>query len=110
MRHPRHRRVAALAEVREIDHRRDHHQAANAEALRLQLARDLRGAEAAVAFASNELDRRVPARLLDPFADEDRERLGIAVDRPQAPPHVIAARRDAAVTGAGWIDEDESGA
>src|SRR3954453_9793472 len=98
-----------LAEASEVDDRRDHHQAANADALALQLARDLRRAKAAIAFAGDEFDRRLPSGLLDPFANEDRERLGVAVDRPEPPAGTLAARGDPAVAGAGRIDEDEIG-
>src|SRR5215472_14308992 len=101
--------MLALAEAGEVEDRRDHHQAADADALPLQLARDLRGAEATIAFPGDELDRRLPALLLDPLANEDRKRIGIAVDRPEAATHVVAARRDAAVARAGRIDEDEIG-
>src|SRR5262249_52057384 len=87
-----------------------HHQAADADALVLQqLVRDLWGTKPAVAFAGDELDRLLPPGLLDPFADEDSERIGVAVDRPELAPALIAGGRDAAVAGAGRVDEQEIG-
>ena len=106
---PGHRHVARFAEIGEVDHRRDHHQAADADALILEQMRDLRRAKAAIAFAGDELDRLLAPGLLDPFADEHGERLGVAVDRPEAPATLIAARRNPAVAGAGRIDEHEVG-
>src|SRR5262249_57828460 len=63
----------------------------------------------AVALADDELYRGLPSRLLDPFADEDGERFGIAVDRPEVPAHVVPFCRDPAVAGPGRVDEDQVG-
>ena len=71
-------------EAREVEHRRDEDHAADADALvDLQLLRDARRAEAAVAFAGDELGRRAAAVLLDPAADGGRQRVDVAVDAPQ---------------------------
>src|ERR1700686_4210605 len=101
--------MAPLAEAREVDDRRDHHQSTNADTLALQGVGDFRRTKATIALAGDELDRRLPSGLLDPLADEDGKRLGVAVDRPEPPAGVIAACRDPAVAGAGRIDEDEIG-
>ena len=108
-RHPGERRVAAVAAPAEIDHRRDHHQAAHRDALLVELAGELRGAEAAIAFARDEFLRGLPSVLLDPLAHEGREHVDVAVDRPELLAHLVAARDEAAVAGADRIDEHQVG-
>ena len=74
----------------------------------LQLPHDLRGTEAAVALAGDEFRRFEAIVRLDPAAHGDGKRLDIAVDAVERAAHVVAAE-DAAIAGAGGIDEDEIG-
>ena len=47
--------------------------------------------------------------LLEPAADHERDRIGVAIDGVEALARVLAARDEAAVAGADGIDEDEIG-
>ena len=99
--------MPALRQAREIQHRRNEHKPAHADALVLfKCALDLQRAHAAVTLADEEFRRAPAAVLVDPFANEDGERIGVPVDRPDVAPRLVAADQPA-VARPGRIDENE---
>ncbi len=108
-RDPAERCVAPVAAPAEVQHRRDHHKAADADALFAELAGKLRRAEASVALTGDECLRHLPSGLLDPFAHKGRKHVDIAIDRPELLAHVVTGIDEAAVAGAHRIDEHQIG-
>src|SRR5215475_6369600 len=99
-----------LAAPGKIQHRRNHDEAGDADALlALQFGCDEWCAEAAIALADDELQRALASVFLDPLANEHRERGRVAVDRPELLAHRLAGYDEMAVAGADRIDEHEIG-
>src|ERR1700733_8380076 len=82
---------------------------ATAAMLDLQLANDLRSADAAIAFADNKFGRQQPVGLLQPAADRHGDRVDVAVDRKEPLASVLAGRDEAAIVVPDRIDENEVG-
>ena len=102
--------MTAQAEIGKIQHRRDHDQPAHADALAAaERTRHLGHPEPAIAFADQKFDRTLPAIALDPFADRDRERVGVAVDRKKLAAHSVPACHDVAIARQDRIDKDQVG-
>src|SRR5436305_15159341 len=99
--------MVAIAAPAEIEHRRNQDQSARGDALLIELRCKLRRAEAAIAFARDELLRCLAPIFLDPSAHEGRKHIDIAIDRPELLAHLVAGRDEAAVAGADRIDEHE---
>ena len=116
-RHRRHARQrvhvlqeARAGEVAEIEQGRDHDQPAHADALLgLQIAHDLRSADAAIAFAGDKFRRQQAIVFFQPAPDHQRNRVDVAVDRIEPLARVLASRHETAVAGADGIDEYEIG-
>ena len=102
-------RKAVAAECqRAFEQRRDHDDAADHDALVvLHGARDLGGAEAAVALAQNVFRRTQSAVLGDVERDHFRHRFGVAVDTPERAAAVGLGRP--APAGADRIDQHQIG-
>jgi len=101
---------AGAGELAEVQQRRHQDQALDADAvLDLQLAHDLRSANAAIALARDVFRRGQPVVLLEPAADHQRDAVGVAVDGVERLARLLAARDETAVAGADGIDEDEIG-
>src|SRR5262249_1067063 len=110
MHDPRHRRMPSLTKQAEVQHRRNQDKTTDADALiSLQHPCNLGCAKSAVAFADDEFGRGLAACLLDPFADENAERLRVAVNGPKLAPHSVAGCVEPAVAGADRVDEHEIG-
>ena len=93
-----------------VEQGRDHDQPAHADALLgLQVAHDLRTADAAIALAGDEFRRQQAIVFFQPATDHQRDRADIAVDGIEPLAHIFAGRDETAVAGADGIDEDEIG-
>ena len=104
---PERKVVAAELEVA-FEHRRDHENAADHDALIvLQRARHLGGAKAAIALAQNVFRRAEAAVLGDVESDHFRHRLGVAVHAPERAAAVGLGRP--APAGADRIDQHQIG-
>ena len=102
-------RETAAAELEfAFDQRRDHDDTADDDALiALQVARDLGGAEAAIAFAEDIFRRRAAAVLGDVKRDHFRHQLGVAMHAPEGAAAVGLCRP--APAGADRIDQHQIG-
>src|ERR1041385_1349056 len=101
--------MTAIAPPAEIEHGRNHDEAAYANTLLVELSGELRRTKAAIAFARDEGARGLAALFLDPLAHEGRKHVDVAVDRPEMLAHVVAGVDEAAVTRADRIDEHQVG-
>ena len=101
---------ARAGKVAEVEQGRNQDQPAHADALLgLQIAHDLRTADAAIALAGDEFRRQQTIVFFQPAPDHQRDRADVAVDRVEPLAHILAGRDEAAVAGADGIDEDEIG-
>ena len=92
----------------EVEHRREQHDAVDADALTLQRVHQHRRARRAVRLAEQEL-RRVPAaERRDVAVYELAERANVGIDAEEVAR--LPGRSDAAEAGVGRVDEDEVGA
>jgi len=116
-RHRRHRgqapdilQQAGAGEFTVVEQRRHQNEPPHAHSLvALQIAHDLRSANPAIAFTGDEFRRQQAIGFLQPAADHQRDRVGVAVDRIEPLARLLAAGDETAVAGADGIDEDQVG-
>src|SRR5579872_245475 len=98
------------AELAKIEQRGNQDQTVDPDALPcLQLIYDLRPSDAAITFADDEFGRQQATGLFQIAADNDRQRIDVAIDGEEMLLGIAVVRNEAAIAGADRIDEDEVG-